>query len=102
MARTIGVRTEDLDVHKSHKAGLMSSHTLWNQTVYGLFQDMTSAQGLCNELSKRQAITSETTYYLDDLERSSILIILQVVRWITTSKDGFAMPDAEILNSLKD
>ncbi len=50
------------------------------------------SQGLCNEPG-RQAITLvETTYhYLDESKVFLLLIILQVVRMITTSKDGFLM-----------
>ncbi len=83
----------------------LGSHTLWNWwPCKGLFlmaNDL--SQGLVTSF-KRQAITLvETT--LTTWTSSKVfllLVILQVVRMITTSKDGFWQSDAEILNSLKD
>ncbi len=62
---------------------------------------MTSTQGFVR--TKRQAITSRTTpLLLDGSKVFLLLIILQVVRMITASKDICDKSGAEILNSLKD
>ncbi len=64
--------------------------------------DMTSAGGFCTSF-KRQAITCEVTLTARTSSKVFLLlIILQVVRMITTSKGGFCdKSNAEILNNLK-
>ncbi len=78
---------EDLDVHKSHKAGLMSSHTLELVTVVVFDGRYDQPRGFVR--FKRQAITLvETTLLLDEFEGLSVAHNFAVVRMITTSKDG--------------
>ncbi len=89
MARTRSARTEDLDRSQEPQGWTYASPLGTGDRVRVVFDGRDdSAQGLLNEPSVRLSLLVETT--LTSSKVFLLLIILQVVRMITTtSKDGF-------------